>query len=341
MSGLLDSKSRILDTIVTLEGKGQISVGRLKAAFYSFTDVGAFYKQDTSLSGAVDAANRFYLEACSLPQDMITLQADDSGKLFKFPGSTTRVLNGQILLEVTGGEESGLTGKQFLPAMDTDFVSQATGVLGSSIDNFNKLYLVASPDLFDESKSQFILNINSASFQLTNESPIRSNAGQFANIDNINSLFQDKRLSHIPNFQFLPPVNKPRAGQVTGSVLGNFININSQPILSYNDVLHSIDLSLRRGFSAEIDFVDTSKANNLVCQMFEMSNGEIIKLDVIDFGLFNVSGRDVSVDERLRAEIDPRVRPDATKHVFFCGKVFTDRHNVNKFMNLFTLIFQN
>jgi hypothetical protein len=98
---------------------------------------------------------------------------------------------------------------------------------------------------------------------------------------------------------------------------------------------------MRRGFSAEIDFVDTSKANNLVCQMFELSNGEIIKLDVIDFGLFNVSGRDVSVDERLRAEIDPRVRPDATKHVFFCGKVFTDRHNVNKFVNLFTLIFQN
>src|SRR5574337_1319284 len=118
MSGLLDSKTRIYDTLVTVEGRGQISVGKL--------------------------------------------QADDSGKLFKFPGSTTKILNGQILLEVTGGEESGLTGKQFLPAQDNDFVSQATGVLGASIESFGKLYMIASPDIFDESRSQFILNINSA-----------------------------------------------------------------------------------------------------------------------------------------------------------------------------------
>lgn len=340
MSGLLDSKTRILDTLVTLEGRGQISVGKLRAAFYSFTDVGSFYKQDTSISGSADAANRFYLEACSLPQDMITLQADDSGKRFKFPGSTTRVLNGQILLEVTGGEESGLTGKQFLPAMDTDFVSQASGILGSSVDNFNKLYLIASPDLFDESRSQFILNINSASFQLTSNAPIQSHEAQSANVDNINSLFQDERLSHIPNFQFLPPVNRPRPGVVTGSLLGTFINVNSQPILSYEDVQRDMQNSIDHGFSVELDFIDTSKSNNVVCQMFELSNGEIVKLDVIDFGLFNVNGQDVTIDERIRAEVDPRVRPDATKHVFFCGKVFTDSNNVNKFVNLFTIVFE-
>lgn len=340
MSGLLDSKTRIYDTLVTVEGRGQISVGKLKAAFYSFTDVGSFYNQDTSLSGAVDASNRVYMEACSLPQDMLTLQADDSGKLFKFPGSTTKILNGQILLEVTGGEESGLTGKQFLPAQDNDFVSQATGVLGASIESFGKLYMIASPDIFDESRSQFILNINSASYQLTDEISIALHTDT-ANVDNINGLFQDKRLSHVPNFQFLPPVNKPRPGAPSGSLLGNFVNVNSEPILTYNDVQKDIAKSVGSGYSTELNFIDTSKSNNLVCQLFELNNGEVIKLDVIDFGLFNINGQDVTADERARAEVDPRVRPDATKHVFFCGKVFTDSNGVNKFVNLFTLVFQN
>jgi hypothetical protein len=341
MSGFLDSKERIMDTILTTEGKGQISVGKFRASYYSFSDAGAFYKLDTSLSGAVDAANRVYLEASSLPQDMITLQSDDAGKLFKFPGSTTKILNGQLLVQVTGSEQSGLTGIQYLPAMNDEFISQVTGVLGSSIDSFNKLYLLASPDIFDENVVGFNLNINSASFQLTDNAPIQTGKAQNANLDNVNSLFQDQRLSNIPNFQFMPPVNKPRPGEVSGSLLGNFVNINSQPILTYSDVKESVQESVNNGFSVDLNFIDTSKPNNLICQFFELSNGQVVKLDVIDFGLFNTNGNDVTVQDRLRAESDPRIRPDATKHVFFCGKVFTDSNNVNKFIRLFTLVFQN
>lgn len=327
-----------MDTIVTLEGRGQIGTGRLRAAFYSFTDAGAFYIQDTSLSGAADAANRSYLEVCSLPQDMITLQADDSGKLFKFPGSTTKVLNGQILVAITGSSGSGI---QYGPVVGSDFVSQATGVLGSSVKNFKNLYLIGSPDLFDENSSQFILNVNSASFQVSNDAPIPTNANHTANVDHINALFQDSRMSHVPNFMFMPPVNKTRPGAPSGSLLGSFSNTNSPPMLTVQDIQDKVQDSINKGYAVELDFVDTSKTNNLVCQLFEMSNGEIIKLDVIDFGIYNVNGQDVTLDERLRAEVDPRVRPDATKHVFFCGKVFTDSNNVNKFVNLFTLIFQN
>lgn len=342
MSGFLDSKSRIMDTIVTLEGRSQISVGKLKAAFYSFSDAGAFYIQDTSISGARDASNRSYLEACSLPQDMITLQADDSGKLFKFPGNTTKILNGQVLIQLTGsGDASGSFGVQYGPATGAAFTSQITGVLGSSMSNFTKLYAIGSPDLFDENRTQFTLNTNTATFQITNDAPIPTNKNHIGSLDKINALFQDKRMSHLPNFMFLPPTNMPDPGGTVGTSLGSYANTNSPPILSIDDVYADAQKSINSGYSTEIDFVDTSRTNNLVCQMFELGNGEVIKLDVIDFGLFDSTNSNITVDERIRAEIDPRVRIDATQHVFFCGKVFTDSNNVNKFVSLFTLIFKS
>ena len=47
----------------------------------------------------------------------------------------------------------------------------------------------------------------------------------------------------------------------------------------------------------------------------------MIKLDVIDFGLF------------------PGENEKTTKHVFFAGKIFIDNNGSSTFVNMFTLIF--
>jgi hypothetical protein len=339
--GILDSKTRILDTIITLQGRQQIASGKLKAEFYSFSDVGAFYVQDTSVSAALDGTKRLYLEANSLPQDGITFESDDSGKLVNFKASNILVRNGKILTEVTSSSElSGTYGRVFTPVQDNVFSSMSDELLSSSLDSYAKNYIIGSPDVFDEDANEFILSNGSISFTISNTSPIPPTETQTVNIDQVDGLFVDSKLSHLPNFQYLPPINKYRPGDTTVSLLGNYANLNQKRQLTFDDVENSVKNFVEKGYSSEIVFEETSKTNNVICQIFEMGNGEIVKLDVIDFGLFNTAGQDITLKERIRQQKDPRKNPIGSKHVFFVGKIFTDQYGVNKFITLFTLIFE-
>jgi hypothetical protein len=138
----------------------------------------------------------------------------------------------------------------------------------------------------------------------------------------------------------LPPINKYRPGDTTVNLLGNFPNLNQRPQLTFADVEREVAAATAKGYVADIPFTETSKTNNIVCQMFEVGGNEIVKLDVIDFGLFNLSGDDITLSERKRQNKDPRNRPDLSKRVFFAGKVYTDSKGVHKFINLFTLVFE-
>lgn len=338
--GILDSKTKIFDTILTLEGRKQIATGKLQAKFYSFTDVGSFYKQDTSVvSGALDGTKRIFLEASSLPQDSITFEADDAGKLVKFPGSSTIVRNGQVLLEVTS---SATTGKVYTPAQDNVFASMANTLLSSSLDSFKNCYIIGSPDIFNENRDSFKIRPNSFEFQITDKYPISYTSEIYqGNVETTDALFQDKRLSHLPNFQYLPPVNKQRPGDATVNLLGNYPNLNQSQQLTFKDVQDEISWAVERGFSMDLTFEETSAQNNLFCQIFEIGNQEIIKLDVIDFGLFSMNVKDLSESERRKIELQGVLGTvNVTKHVFFAGKIFQDSQGVHKFINLFTIIFE-
>lgn len=336
--GFLDSKTRILDTIITLQGKSQIAAGKLKAEFYSFTDIGSFYSQDTSVSASMDNTNRPFLEASSLPQDMITFESDDAGKLVTFPSNGAVVRNGQILVAVSSSATG--SGKAYFPAQDNIFASEADGLLSSSLDAYKNQYIIGSPEIFDENQIVFALGASNIQFAISNHAPIPVGEQPVGNVETTDPLFVDSRLSHLPNFQYLPPINKYRPGDTTVSLLGNFPNLNQRPQLTFSDVEREVAAATAKGYAADIPFHETSKTNNVVCQMFEMGDNEIVKLDVIDFGLFNLAGDDITLADRKKQGKDPRKRPSLSKHVFFVGKVFTDSVGVHKFINLFTLIFE-
>lgn len=80
MSGILDNKSRIMDAVLTAEGRRQMAVGTFEVSYVTFSDYGVFYQADTT-EGHVDPTERIYLEACNLPQDQITFEANDEGNL--------------------------------------------------------------------------------------------------------------------------------------------------------------------------------------------------------------------------------------------------------------------
>ena len=57
MAGILDNKKRVMDTIVTQEGKRQLASGQFQIKYASFTDGSSFYEGDI-VSGSSDATRR-------------------------------------------------------------------------------------------------------------------------------------------------------------------------------------------------------------------------------------------------------------------------------------------
>ena len=79
MAGILDSKTRMIDAVVTQIGRQQIASGMLRVEYASFTDAYAYYEAD-AVSGSSDATSRVYFEAAGdRRQDFVTFETDDSG----------------------------------------------------------------------------------------------------------------------------------------------------------------------------------------------------------------------------------------------------------------------
>jgi hypothetical protein len=151
----------------------------------------------------------------------------------------------------------------------------------------------------------------------------------------VESLFADKRLSHVPNFSYLPPTNKKKSHENIGSPLGSFPKVGQREIISYSDLQREIEGY--RDYTQTVLFTQTSKHNRVFGQLFEAASGKISKLDVIDFGIFTVDGENIAPSEVQKIEeMDQSV---ITKHVFFAGRVYLDHNNCSTFVHLFTFIF--
>ena len=285
----------------------------IKVEYVSFSDAGAIYALDTLISGGLDFTSRLTFEAGNLPQDSITFEADDSGKLltnFISADAGYNVVAGQIY---SGSNTVHVTGSQF--------ASLSAELLSSSLDNFKKLSILGSPDPLNLNYNDFIIYPETVDFGITETKPISSSEIQEIDIDKIESLFYDKRLSHIPNFKFLPPINKPRFGNSTTTALGDYTNINQKPIVQYSDIQKELVTLDQMGFKKTIQILKSSLQTNLFGQFFEISDDVVKKLDIIDFGDFPPDNRGI------------------VRHVFFVGKIMTDGNNTTTFINLFTLVF--
>lgn len=308
MSGFLDSKTRIIDTIITQEGKRQLASGKMQIKFATYTDGASFYQKSVA-SGSADASARLYLEAAVLPQDQITFEADDSGLLLPFK-------NAQESIQVAGGNI--LSGAIFITSSIASFTDT---LLESSLDSFQKQTIIGTKDpFFDE--VNFVLGQDNIDFTITNNSPTPEDGSEIY-INDAESLFSDIRLSRLPNYQFLPPVNKATAGELTGSrQLGNFKNPREQ---DEKRILQRIKDGLKAAednqLMTKINFIEGSRENNLFGQFFERGFNSIKKLDVIDFGEINMEN-------------------NKSNRVFFAGKLVTDDNGMPTFFNIFTLMFE-
>jgi len=328
MSGILDNKTRIMDTIVTLEGRRQMAEGKLRIEYVSFTDNSTFYDPDV-VSGSADATNRLYFEQCHLPQDQITFEADDSGKLKPFKGQGNNVINGKIF--------SG-SSKNLVFLAGEEFASTANSLIISSIDNFNNLQIIRTKDYIFENEgfeigpSELTFNINYSIDSEGERTLISSFADGFSEkitLESFPSLFNSKWLENSINFKYLPPINNVinKTADLTSisfleqNKIGNYTKLNnSENPYTFKKIENDLLSLENQGLKKTITFDPTSLNNNLVSQFFEISDVEVQKLDVIDYGEYVSNG--------------------IPKRMFFVGKIKIDEDGSQCFINMFTLVFE-
>ena len=310
MSGRLDKKKRILDFIITEEGRNQAANGELRIHYASFSDVGAFYSE-ISGSYADDISNRIHFECNVKPQDSIVLEnppvyASDSvakqpaikpfqTSMFKIGGT-----NVQLATPSEGSSSTVmLTGSQIPNIADS--------LCSSLSQNFKDMQIIGTYDPFDDS-TEFEVFPKSKNFKfkpaMTGVSVTRSE-----------SIFQDGKFAHLPNYMYLPPVNKNATGVETA--LGDYKNYSSKAPLSLEEVMRDLEGQP----SVTFEFTDTSRENNIIVQPIEFKDNDIKKLAIIDYGEF--------IDN------DPE---SPGKHLFFVGKIYADSKGSTTYKNIFTVI---
>lgn len=335
MSGILDSKSRVIDTVITTEGRRQLSEGGIDIKYVSFSDGATYYRADVE-HGSEDATKRLYLESCQLPQDDIIFQADGEGNVMPFRNADgVPVQAGRILqYSFTPLTSSTLTGstQSVKPLQGDAFTEKAQVLLGSSIDNFRKLYLIASKDKIFEDDG-FGLGPDQISFTITNDRPIGNPMQRTSHVGALDSLFADPRFSNKQNFKFLPPVNRIRDESIDRSDpretkkwgLGVYQPWGRTHVdgLDYAQVAEELKYYQDLGYCQTINFDPTSRENHLVGQFFEKGYDNLRKLDVIDYGIHSTGNPSAPV-----------------AHVFFVGKTELDEKGTDTFIHLFTLVFE-
>ena len=325
MAGILNNKERIMDFLVTKEGRRQAASGQLMIRYATFTDYHTFYQASGSNGVAEDATDRIFFEATSRYQDVVVPELE--------PGTTS-------ISRPFRTEDFSVHGKNIASGTFRDGVSELSDVVltGSELaagtgrllqgitKNFSELRITGTTDHFSSTAGFKLSTPLSGTFRLTentkyNEAPAGpdgTSGTETINVDSSLSLFQDSKVSHLPNFTYLPPVNVSNDRVNPGAPLGIYPKLNDNSIMTFNDLQsHLSDKEFK-----DIYFEETSRENNLMMQFFELSNNDVEKLSIIDFGNF--------------PDNDP-FSPD--KRVYFIGKMRRDSTGADTFVNIFTVVF--
>lgn len=203
------------------------------------------------------------------------------------------------------------------------FASQIVGLLTSSLDNFSEGYTLSTVDrIFGD--ENFTLSQDTITFDLSSISPTKltSLTTSTPSLNSLESLFQDRKLSHLPNFSYLPPivkVSESRSGDkrilenLTPYTLGEYPSWgrNETP-LTLGEVEEE---NSHYESNLPVRITRSSRKNRILSQTFEINqDGTVGKLDVVEGGKMG------------------------EKTVFFIGKTYLDNRGTPTFVNIFTLL---
>jgi len=349
MAGILDSKTRFIDLVVTQEGKRQIASGELRAVYASISDASVFY--DTSDPTSIN--DKIYFEVAESHSNTIVIEKDDSGKLFDFNFSPTGSIVGNNIFDKDATATNSLKLK---PVTGSAFSSTSTSLMQTFLTHFKSHQIVGSKE---DDEAKFKLSKNTIHFAISNSVPWKDGpTNETVDVDDAEPFFFDSKLTHLNNFKFLPPVNtngsnygihrdfrslkretlddiKRDLGYFGFATIGDDQNGgNTYAQRKYrSDKAGDFDVLNRKNKASASEikqyqtvyFEKTSNNNNLLMQIFEDGpNSKLAKLDIVDAGSFH--------------DKDDNKHPE--KRIFYVGKVFFDSFNTPTFINIFTIVFE-
>ncbi len=311
MAGILDPKKRIIDAIITVEGRRQLAKEEFEIAFATFSDEGTIYDSDDGLS-ARDISNLPVFEVVSLPRDTIIPEITDTGAFSLALADGNKIVNGRRVVsgsfaKVTVNEAGVRTVVQATPVLTgtLNVYSGSTDVMRTSKLHFDQLNIIGTEDGLV--KSTFFTDKNTVRLS-TEEIKLP--------MSSVKPLIFDDAVNLGVQSKYLPPRVKQSQGS---SFLGHYPKLTSEPINNYESFKEEI---LDNSISKEtIQMLSSGKNLNLLCQLFEINNQKTQKLVAIDYG--NLKDQENNV-----------------YRIYFVGKPIRDLNGILKFCRLFTLVFE-
>ena len=312
MAGILDTKRRIIDALITQDGRRQMAANTIDLSFATFSDEGLFYDTEDGTS-ARDISNLPILEVMSLPKDVIIPEVDDDGAFSLNLADGNKIVNGRKVisgaLDIIRVDDNGVRTVVKTESVLTGAINVYSGTL-ECMDTARKHFQQMKILKTDDGLLDSLFRADVSSFRLTTrESEVALSA--------VRPLLFDNSINHIVNTKYLPP--EVTTDENKNVPLGDYPKFTSDP---YNNFESFFEDELMNAISKqEINFTSSGRANNLLGQVFEINNDGTSKLAIVDYGEF-------------LSEEGKRYR------VFYLGKPLRDLNGTPKFCKLFTLVFE-
>jgi hypothetical protein len=272
MAGILNSKERVMDFIITNFGKEKLNSGDLDISYATFTDMHTFYEGYENV--AEDASNRIIFENFSRVQDVIVPPALPNGDILNFESGDIKLVGDKILSK----NLQSVSGSSL-------FLNQ---YLSSSFNNFKENYILSEfDDIFETkdfslSKERINFNINRIiSSGITLENFLRYNISN-SSTDLVPPIL-DARFSNITNYLYRLPIglsNESNDYFTKNRFTSNLENKDYQ-----NERIKSMIAGFTNtyGLNSTIDVVNENNSSYIL-QFFIQSEEKIKKLLILDLG---------------------------------------------------------
>ena len=310
MAGILNDKQRIMDVLLTLNGRRQISDGTFKIEFASFSDHGVFYRGEEG-GVADDAGSRIMFESYSSPSDTVIPEINSEGAISMDISSGNNLVNGKIVTTDTDSE--GRPNPRFVSG-SVDVYSSSAGILQNAINSFDNLQIIGTKNNWSD-QDYFFTSKSEINFSRPVDSPINEKY-----LDAMEPFFTDDSMASLPAFKYLAPVYGDPNSELD-LPMAAYRRMNNYPRLNFKSLISSLEQSP----SVQKDVIELSSDDpyiNIVSQVFEINDESVGKLAIIDYGTY--------------------LAEDGTEigSVYHLGKVYRDSNNIPKFVKILTFVFE-
>mgnify|MGYP006222140875 CR=1 FL=1 len=314
MAGILNDKQRIMDLLLTVNGRRQIADGTFKIEFASFSDHGVFYREDTG-GVADDAGKRLMFESYSSPSDTVIPEINSAGDISMdiFSGNDfkSQLVNGKLLTRETTDVDSEGRPKPRFVSGSINVYSSSDGVLQNAINSFDNLQIIGTKNNWAD-QDYFEIDKPEINFNRAPDSPMTEKF-----LDAMDPFFTNDSFASLPAFRYLAPVyDDPNS---TAKIpLAAYRRMNNYPKLSFAKLKEE----LGKNQVEKVNLKSDDPYLNIVSQVFEINDDTVGKLAIIDYGTYlNEEGAEIGC-------------------VYHLGKVFRDSNNIPKFVKVLTIIFE-